>query len=113
MQPEAPTHHQFFGDSERDFSLPPQLLLELERVTATGIGALAKRLFAGQFGLRDVHEVIRLALIGGGESPQSAASLVDAYVAPRPIMEGYALAVSILETAMLGSTAKPKKGGRK
>lgn len=108
--PEAPIHRQFFGDGERDFSLPSEMILELERITATGIGALAKRLFAGHFGLRDVHDTIRLGLIGGGETPQSAAALISAYITPRPVMEGYALAVTILETTMVGDAAKKKRG---
>ena len=56
-------------------------------------------------------ETIRLALIGGGETPAVAASLVATYAAPRPIMEPYGLAVSILEVAMMGRVGK-KKGAK-
>lgn len=109
----APSHRQFFGDAERRFSLPADLIVELERKTGAGIGALCKRLFAAEFHFSDVTEVIRLSLIGGGETPQSAASLITTYVTARPIMESYPLAVAVLETAMLGRAAKtPKKGSR-
>ena len=99
---EAPSHREFFGDAERDFRLTPELIVELERKTNAGIGGLCKRLFAGDFRHAEVLETIRLALIGGGETPAVAASLVATYAAPRPIMDAYPLAVSILETAMFG-----------
>lgn len=111
--PEAPAHRQFFGDADRDFRLTPELIIELERKTGAGIGSLCKRLFAGDFRHAEIMETIRLALIGGGESPQTAASLVATYAMPRPIMETYPLAVSILETAMFGAAQTPKKRGRK
>jgi Phage tail tube protein, GTA-gp10 len=98
----APTLKTFFGDAERDFTLTPTLIVELERVTGAGIGALAKRLFAGQFKHADMLETIRLALIGGGETPQVAASLVLVYAAERPINEVLPVAVAILETAFFG-----------
>jgi hypothetical protein len=99
---EAPTHRQFFGDAEREFRLTPELIAELERKTGAGIGGLCRRLFAGNFHHADVLEAIRLALIGGGETPQVAASLIAVYAANRPLAETYPLAVSILETAWFG-----------
>lgn len=103
---DAPSHVAFFGDAERTFRLTPELIVELERVTDAGIGSLCKRLFAGQFHHRDVLETIRLALIGGGETPQIAASLIAAYGLNRPLIETYPLAVSILEVAWFGSVQK-------
>ena len=47
-------------------------------------------------------ETIRLALIGGSEKPEVAASLVLVYGAERPINEVLPLAVSALETAFFG-----------
>lgn len=99
MQP----HKQFFGDRTRSFALDPVLIAELERTTATGIGGLCRHLFAGEFRHHEMREVIRLALIGGGESPEDAASLVSVYVDQRPIEESYALAVAILEAAWFGA----------
>jgi len=43
------THRVFFGDRERDFKITPKLIAELERQTGVGVGALCKRLFAGDF----------------------------------------------------------------
>ena len=99
---ERPIHRQFFGDAERELQLPAELIIELERTTGAGIGALCNRLFNRDFRFQDIAETIRLALIGGGESPANAAALIAAYVHPRPILESYALAVAILETAMFG-----------
>lgn len=100
----SPTLRQFFGDGERTFSLTPLHIEELERLSNAGIGAIAKRLFAGQFRHADILQTIRLALIGGGEKPQVAASLVEVYAAHAPINESLPLAVSILEIAFFGKT---------
>ena len=108
---DAPSHRAFFGDQNRTFRLTPELIIELERKTGRGIGGLCRDLFAGNFRHAETLETIRLALIGGGESPEDAAALIAAYAAPRPVMETYAFAVSILETAMFGKSGR--KGGRK
>jgi hypothetical protein len=100
------THRAFFGDSERDFRITPELIVELERKTGAGIGGLCRRLFAGDFKHADVTETIRLALIGGGTSPKEADALTNAYAVNRPLSEIYPLAVSILETLWFGA----KKG---
>jgi hypothetical protein len=108
----SPEHRQFFGDAERVFSLSPELIIELERLTSSGIGGLCRRLFAGDFHHAALLNVIRLGLIGGGETPEDAAALIAAYAANRPVMEIYPLAVSILEIVMFGSVqelANPTK----
>ena len=107
-KPTPPTLTTWFGDAERSFALTPILIEELERKTGAGIGAVAKRLFAGQFSHRDMLETIRLALIGGGEKPQVAASLTEVYAANRPINEALPLSISIMETLFLGKAADEK-----
>jgi hypothetical protein len=97
-----PTLTTFFGDAERSFALTPILIEELEGVANGGIGAIAKRLFIGSFKHADMLPIIRLALIGGGETPQVAASLAEVYGANRPITEVLPVAVAILETAFFG-----------
>jgi hypothetical protein len=99
---DAAAHRQFFGDAERTFRLTPELIAELERKTATGIGALSRRLFAGDFKHAELLEIIRLALIGGGTKPEEAAALIAAYAVPRPLMDAYALAVAVVEVLMFG-----------
>lgn len=93
---------QFFGDVRRDFHLTPEMIVELERVTGAGIGGLSRRIFSGDFHRHEIVSTVRLALIGGGETPENAAALIAAYVDPRPLMEAFTLAVSILEMTMLG-----------
>jgi hypothetical protein len=100
------THHVFFGDGEHDFLLTPEMIVELERKTGSGIGGLCRRLFAGDFKQSDVTETIRLALVGGGTSPKDADALVAAYAINRPFSEIYPLAVSILETLWFGNAKK-------
>ena len=102
-----PTLKTFFGDGERTFLLPAPLIEELERRCNAGIGVIAKRLFAGQFSHADILQTIRLALIGGGEKPQVADSLVQVYAADQPISEVLPLAVSILSTAFFGKADPP------
>lgn len=102
---DLPTLKTFFGDAERDFALTPALIEELEQKCGAGIGAIAKRLFAGQFRHADMIETIRLALIGGGEAPQRAASLAKLYAAERPINEALPLSIAILETLFFGKAS--------
>lgn len=96
------THQAFFGDAEYSFRLTPKLITELEKNTGMGFGLLCNRVFARQFAMSDLSEVIRLALCGGGMAPQRAAELVATYVADRPISEVYPLAEAILEARYFG-----------
>ncbi len=98
-------HIEFFGDRERSFTLPTDLIIELERKTGAGIGMLCKRVFAGQFTLGYLFETIRLGLIGGGTTPADAAALVNTYAMGRPLAEIFPLAVAILERAYFGEPA--------
>lgn len=108
---EAPAHVAFFGDAERRFALTSPLILELERKTSTGIGALSRRVFSSDFRHADLLEIVRLALVGGGTDPEEAAALVAAYAAPAPVMSTYALAVAILELTMFGEAGGDDDGG--
>jgi hypothetical protein len=103
------THRAFFGDSERDLRITPELIAELERKTGAGIGVLCQRLFGGQFSHADITETIRLALIGGGAVPKDADALVSAYARGRPLSETYPLAVGILECLWFGAAKQEVK----
>lgn len=96
------THTAFLGDGEHAFALTPAMIVELERVTGLGIGALYRALIAGAFSFRHVVETIRLALIGGGMSPADAATLVRVYVEPRPLAETFPLALDVLDALWSG-----------
>ena len=100
-----PTHKAFFGDAEHVFSLTPPMVLELEAVTGAGIGGLFRRLTQSDFRAKEITETIRLGLIGGGMTPESAARLVETYVPATGLIESYSLALAILETLMFGKSA--------
>jgi hypothetical protein len=95
-------HTAFFGDAEYAFKLPPALIIELEHKTGVGIGALCARIFNRQFAQADIHETIRLSLIGGGLKPERAAALIASYAVDRPLSETYPVAVAILENVWFG-----------
>lgn len=90
------TEH-FFGDQKHNFALTDSMVLELERKTETGIGALYLKAVNMAFALSDLTEIIRLGLIGGGTSPEQAKALTDTYGTNRPIGELYPLAMDILD----------------
>jgi hypothetical protein len=85
------------------------MILELERKTGAGIGALATRVFAKQFSQTDIVETIRLALVGGGMEAKRAAELVATY-ADRPLNENCALAAKILERRLFGTPNEKNNG---
>lgn len=95
----------FLGDRDRVFDLLPKLD-ELERIVGAGTGAIVKRIVAGDFHALDCPSVVRLALIGAGETPKEAAALTAEYVTARPLAEGHELASLIVMAAWAG-TKKP------
>lgn len=103
-------HRAYFGDAEYQFVLTSVMVIELERKTGVGIGALCTRVFNRQFVQSDLTETIRLALIGGGLSPERAASMIAAYAADRPLAEIYPLAVAILDARWFGQPHEATNG---
>jgi hypothetical protein len=101
---------KFFGDGEYSFCLTAPLIIELERTTGTGIGALCARLFAKQFSQAEITEAIRLALVGGGTDPKRAAQMIAAYATDRPISETYPLAIAIAEHVWFGNPHEATNG---
>lgn len=97
------TFTAFFGDGEKAFALPFPLLKELESKTGTSIGVLIQHLRHMQFSATELSETIRLALIGGGTDPKTAADLVAVYVEKRPLAETLPIAFGIVETVWFGS----------
>lgn len=98
---------RFFGDRERPFTLTPPLIVELERATDTGLGLLTHRVIGMTYKHADLLHVIRLALIGGGETPQEAQRLVETFTTGRPVNEYFALAQDIVQAVMFGVPAEP------
>lgn len=95
---------KFFGDAERTFCLTDHMITELERLTGTGIGTIYQRAIAQQFKLDDLVHTLRLALIGGGTTPEQAAQLVDTWARNRPFAETFPLALDVLDARWNGTT---------
>jgi hypothetical protein len=121
-----------FADGEYVFWLPLIQVAELERTTGTPMLAIEESLRpaigkdvddafhftgGGAATVKQIREVIRLALIGGNDGmvdgekvemgPHAAKHLVDAYVYPaRPLGEGAVLAWRILHGAIFGVRLK-------
>ncbi|WP_108460219.1 gene transfer agent family protein [Devosia naphthalenivorans] len=98
-------HKAFFGDRERDFSLTPHLIPELERITGKGIAAIVGGVRRASFA--ELVNTIRLGLIGGGVHPEEATSLINAYVKAHPLGEVHLLALDILNDLWTGPTDQP------
>ncbi|MFN3663843.1 gene transfer agent family protein [Yoonia sp.] len=95
---------RFFGDADRVFCLSDPMIQELERLSGVGIGTIYQRAIAQQFKLDDLTHTLRLALIGGGTSPQDAAQLVDTWAQNRPFAETFPLALDVLDARWNGIT---------
>lgn len=98
-------HKAFFGDREREFSLTPHLIPELEKLTGKGIGAIVEN--ARTISFAEIINTVRLGLIGAGEHPKEAAELVQTYVTAHPLGELHLLALDILTDLWAGPEAQP------
>lgn len=105
------------------FALPIGQLEELQEQTGAGPEELLHRLTilpkeqggameSIRLGLlrpgpRDLREILRLGLIGGGMKPDRAAILVARYVDKRPRLESYLPARLVLTAAIVGVPGDP------
>lgn len=105
MENSSPVHTQFFGDAERDFRLTPDLVLELERKTDTGIGSISRRFYSADFRLSELQHIARLALIGGGTDPEEADALVTTYVPLMSITKLYEMLIAVMDNLMFGKVS--------
>ena len=91
-----------FADGEYLFRLPLKWLAELEAKCDAGIGQIYARVLTFQHSSRDVVEVIRCGLIGGGCEPARAHQLVETYVEGFPLEAAHQLAIAILAGCVHG-----------
>lgn len=76
-------------DGEYTLALKGKQIDELQRVCGAGIGAIVRRVVAGEFYWRDISETIRLALIGGSAGKISdvrALEIINTYVDGKALM---------------------------
>ncbi|MBJ7578139.1 gene transfer agent family protein [Devosia sp. MC532] len=102
-------HTAFFGDRERNFSLTPHLIPELERLTGKGIAAIVDGVRRASFA--ELVNTIRLGLIGGGAHPEEASALTNTYVKAHSLGEVHLLALDILNDLWTGPTVPPAGKG--
>ncbi len=102
-------HKAFFGDREREFSLTPHLIPELEKQTGKEITTIMEG--HRRMGFAEMVHIVRLGLIGAGEHPKEAAELVQTYVNAHPLGELHVLALEILNVVWNGPEAQPGSEG--
>lgn len=75
---------------------------DLERLLGVGVWEINERFAAGRLHSKDVAEIVRLGLIGGGEcSPGIAQAVVETFVLPR-IFEHVRLALDVFMAMCTG-----------
>lgn len=91
-----------FADSEYEFRLRLKQLMELDEKFEAGPAFMLTEFASGKWRLPWVRDIIRLGLIGGGETPAKAFALVRDYVDDRPLLETALHAQAILSAAVIG-----------
>ncbi|WP_331814635.1 gene transfer agent family protein [Aurantimonas sp. A2-1-M11] len=89
-----------WADGEYPFRLSLAEMGELEDKRDKGVWTLLKSLRDASCHTKDVVEVVRLGLIGGGMSPVEAMRKVRFYCEERPIEESRIIAFGILGASM-------------
>lgn len=94
---------QDFGDGTFTFRLGLDEIEELEQKCEMGIFQIASRLHKEikLCRLKDISEVLRLGLIGGGMAPVEALVKVRKYVDERPIDENRDIAYAVSLAALM------------
>jgi hypothetical protein len=90
------------GGEERRFQLTRGTIKELQEVCDAGIGAIFKRLGAGEFYADDIRETVRLGLVGGGMVRAEAETLVKRELDGQPLAGAILLASAILMAINVG-----------
>lgn len=92
-----------FADGEYRFRLGWGQLAELQEKCNAGPYIILNRLVTLEARTYDISETIRLGLIGGGQDPFAALTLVRRYVEERPISETIVIAQQIMASAVVGA----------
>lgn len=96
-----------WGDGHYTFRLGIKQLEELQEKCDAGPAFILGRLVDGSWRVKDIHETIRLGLIGGGAEPIKALALMKSYVVDRPLLENIIPAQIILNAALVGVEEEP------
>ncbi|MFG1247615.1 gene transfer agent family protein [Xanthobacter flavus] len=102
-----------FGDGDQTFRLALAQLLELQEKTNAGPMDLFMRLRGTSWRVEDIHETLRLGLIGGGMSAPDALRLVQRYAYPaRPLLECVPIAAMVVGAALSTPDAEGRQPGK-
>lgn len=94
---------RYWAGKDRLFRLRLGLVMDLEEALAKqAIGVTFQKLASGQFGVMDVHEALRIGLIGGGETVVDAKRLMNAHFDKIGLSESAGIASDLLAALMVG-----------
>nr|WP_321457436.1 gene transfer agent family protein [uncultured Cohaesibacter sp.] len=100
----------FFGDKEHVFAIKNrEMIEELEKQTAKGIGSLFRSFRDQTYEFADLMQVLRVGLIGGGLPPATADHLVNTYGVARPIAETIDIADGTVTALFFGDDEAPSE----
>jgi hypothetical protein len=92
-----------WADGRYRFRLAFDQWIELQEKTDCGPFVLLQRLQRGDWKIQDIAESIRIGLIGGGQTPDKARTLVERYVKARPPLESHHAALAIVLAGVIGA----------
>jgi len=90
-----------WADGEYTFRLALKQLEELEERFDRSIFVITERMMTRTATSREIIEVLRLGLIGGGMKPMEALPLVRRYVEERPLDENLGVAYAVCFAALV------------
>ncbi|MDF1625669.1 MAG: gene transfer agent family protein [Parvibaculaceae bacterium] len=91
-----------FGDDDYLFRLPVRQLAELQEKCKAGIGTIYRRLMTAEYFIEDVHETVRLGLVGGGQDATKARVLMERYFDNRPVDARWQVAAAVISACVVG-----------
>ena len=95
----------FFGDQDYDFALLIGQCVELQELTDCGLGECLTRI--EQLRVKEIKEVIRLGLVGGGMDKQAAFRLTERHVVAGELGACGSTAFQIVAAAITGVEDEP------
>lgn len=100
-----------WADGEYLFALKAKQIEELQAVCKAGFGTIYKRVMDGNWYYEDIHNTIRLGLIGGGMGAVEAKRITTMYTEGVPLLHGpnspLLVAQSIMGASIMGISTLP------
>jgi hypothetical protein len=96
-----------WGGDLRSFRLGIDELLALQDKRDAGPQEIANRLRSQDWWVQDVHETLRLGLIGGGMEAKQAQRLVDEQARPGKLASSALIAFAVIVSAIQGDESDP------